>query len=184
MKFINHPSSLKGLLLVFGLFFLSLGSLSAAEAPIHIEADRMTSTERTNSVVFTGEVDAKQADVRIRCDEMTVYYTPPDKSDDAENEENSVSRQVEKLVCTDNVEITRGEWLGTARKMTYLSQERQVILTDNAKAWQNQNMVSGDKIIYYLDEGRSEVIGDTSTTVDGKTDGKKKPSRVNMTIRQ
>mgnify|MGYP002267041372 CR=1 FL=1 len=69
--------------------------------------------------------------------------------------------------------------------MTYLSKERQVILTDNAKAWQNQNMVSGDKIIYYLDEGRSEVMGSRpSTTIgDSKTDDKK-PSRVNMTIRQ
>ncbi len=185
MKFINRPASLCGILTLLGLFFLGLVNISAGDAPIHIEADRMTSTERTNSVVFTGAVDAKQADVRIRCEEMTVYYTPPGKTDGAETEKNSVSRQVEKLVCTDNVEITRGEWLGTAKKMTYLSKERQVILTDNAKAWQNQNMVSGDKIIYYLDEGRSEVIGDTSATVDSKTaTDKKKPSRVNMTIRQ
>lgn len=185
MKFIHHPVFLCPLLALLGLFFFGLSSATAVDAPIHIEADRMSSTERTNSVVFTGDVDAKQADVRIRCEEMTVYYTPPDKTTDAGAEKSSVSRQVEKLVCTDNVEITRGEWLGTARKMTYLSQDRQVILTDNAKAWQNQNMVSGDKIVYYLDEGRSEVIGDTSATVGGKTKpGDKKPSRVNMTIRQ
>ncbi len=92
---------------------------------------------------------------------------------------------MEKLICIGNVEITRGEWLGTSKKMTYLSKERQVILTDNAKAWQNQNMVSGDKIIYYLDEGRSEVIGDSSVTAAGdQKTGEKKPSRVNMTIRQ
>ena len=76
-------------------------------------------------------------------------------------------------------------FLGTSKKMVYLSQEQQVILTDNAKAWQNQSMVSGDKIIYYLDEGRSEVIGNSSATTEGsKETGDKKPSRVNMTIRQ
>ena len=46
----------------------------AAEAPIHIESNRMTSTEKSNSVVFSGDVDAKQGDVRIRADEMTVFY--------------------------------------------------------------------------------------------------------------
>jgi lipopolysaccharide export system protein LptA len=145
----------------------------------------MHSTEKSNSVVFTGEVDATQGDVRIRSDEMTVYYTQGGKGQKGSQEEKTASQQVEKLVCIGNVEITRGEWLGTSKKMTYLSKERQVILTGDAKAWQNQNMVSGDKIIYYLDDGRSEVSGDkTAATVDDTKTGEKKPSRVNMTILQ
>ncbi len=185
MKLINRPSVISSIFYILALFFFGPVISYASNAPIHIEADSMTSTERTNSVVFIGEVDARQADVRIRSDEMTVYYTPQDQAKKTATGGESVSQQVEKLVCVGNVEITRGEWLGTAKKMTYLSKERQVILTDDAKAWQNQNMVSGDKIIYYLDEGRSEVIGDTSTTVGGKTSpSEKKPSRVNMTIRQ
>ena len=47
---------------------------AAAETPIHIESNTMTSIEKSNSVVFTGDVDAKQGDVRIRSDEMTVFY--------------------------------------------------------------------------------------------------------------
>jgi len=155
----------------------------ADDAPIHIEADKMTSTEKTNSVVFTGEVDAKQGDVRIRTDKMTVYYTAKDSKGSKAQKEKKATQQVEKLICVGNVEITRGEWLGTSKQMIYLSKERQVILTDNAKAWQGQNMVSGDKIIYYLDEGRSEVVGKSSTTV-GSSAGSKKKSRVNMTILQ
>jgi lipopolysaccharide export system protein LptA len=182
MKFINRSSIIFSSCFVFSLFFINPLFVCSADAPIHIEADSMTSTEQTNSVVFVGDVDAKQGDVRIRSDEMTVYYTPEDKDPNAEKK---TSQKVEKLICIGNVEITRGEWLGTAKKMTYLSKERQVILTDNAKAWQNQNMVSGDKIIYYLDEGRSEVSGDSSATATGDTKaGEKKPSRVNMTIRQ
>ncbi len=188
MNFINRSSIIFSIYFVFHLLFIGSASAYAESAPINIEANRMTSTERTNSVVFTGEVDAKQGDVRIRCDEMTVYYTQENKTEQTENKdknaEKPASQQVEKLVCTGNVEITRGEWLGTSKKMTYLSKERQVILTDNAKAWQNQNVVSGDKIIYYLDEGRSEVIGDASATTAGTKTGDKKPTRVNMTIRQ
>jgi len=166
--------------LVFCLILSTSWSARAVDAPIHISADRMTSTEKTNQVVFSGAVDARQADVRIRTDEMTVYYTPADKNSGTPGQTKSATQQVEKMICIGNVEITRGEWLGTSQKMTYLSKERQVILTDDAKAWQGRNMVSGDKIIYYLDEQRSEVVGDTSTTLpDGK-----KPSRVNMTILQ
>lgn len=171
-----------------------LGSVRAAEAPIHIEANRMTSTEKSNSVVFTGDVDAKQGDVRIRSDEMTVFYHDIESSDGkgqekdkkkaAQPTEKKTTQQVEKLICIGNVEVTRGEWLGTGKKMVYLSKERQVILTDNAKAWQGQNMVSGDKIIYYLDEGRSEVVGGSKATTAGSKDSEKKPSRVNMTILQ
>jgi lipopolysaccharide export system protein LptA len=176
MKSSTSPSLI--LIIHLALCFVFIGPLAAFadDAPIHIEANRMTSTEKTNSVVFIGEVDAKQGDVRIRSDEMTVYYTEEDKN----KKDQDSSQQVEKIICVGNVEVTRGEWLGTAKRMTYLSKERQVILTENAKAWQNQNMVSGEKIIYYLDEGRSEVMGGKPAM----TVGDKKPSRVNMTIRQ
>lgn len=184
MKYNESKAILLGVSLLAGLLFSGPEPLrGASEAPIHIEANKMTSTEKTNSVLFSGDVDAKQGDVRIRSDEMTVFYTP-EADKDKKADQKKTTQQVEKLICVGNVELTRGQWLGTSKKMVYLSKERQVILTDNAKAWQGQNMVSGDKIIYYLDEGRSEVIGDKASTAGGESDGKKKPSRVNMTIMQ
>ena len=156
-------------------------AIARAESPIYVEADQMSSTEKTNSVLFTGDVDAKQGDLRIRSDKMTVYYTEPDESEGEEKK--STSQQVEKLICEGNVEITRDDWLGTADTMTYLSEQRQVILSGNAKAWQDQNMVGGEKIVYYMDEGRSEVVGGTSVTVGGEQKEKKK-SRVKMRILQ
>lgn len=192
MKSYDRSLLLSILSLIFCTVAGGVMDVLAADAPIHIEASRMTSTEKSNSVVFTGDVDAKQGDVRIRSDEMTVFYNAlesptkqKDKKKPTQPAEKKSTQQVEKLICIGNVEVTRGEWLGTAKKMLYLSKERQVILTDNAKAWQGQNMVSGEKIIYYLDEGRSEVIGGSKATTAGETDGgKKKPSRVNMTILQ
>jgi len=123
--------------------------------PIHIEADRMISQEQDNSVVFIGNVDARQGGITIRADEMTVYYTQSDKK----NGESSAS-QVSKLVCKKNVEITQDDWLGTGNRMDYLAKERKVILSGDAKAWQGQNMVSGKTIIYYLDDKRSIVEQD------------------------
>jgi lipopolysaccharide export system protein LptA len=163
--------------------FLVINPLWAAEEPpIQIEANHMLSVEKTNSVQFSGDVDAKQGDVKIRCDDMTVYYTQAEKlTGKGENK----SQQVEKLFCDGNVEVTKGEWLGTSKKMLYIKKVRQVILTGKAKAWQGQNVVNGEKIIYYLDEGRSEVVGVHPEAAAGKTStDKNKPSRVNMTILQ
>lgn len=192
VRCVSLPASIVAIIL---WLLAPLGSVRAAEAPIHIEANKMTSTEKSNSVIFSGDVDAKQGDVRIRSDEMTVFYNEldsgskskdkdKDKKKAAQPTEKKATQQVDKLICIGNVEVTRGEWLGTGKKMVYLSKERQVILTDNAKAWQGQNMVSGDKIIYYLDEGRSEVVGGSKATTAGSKDSEKKPSRVNMTILQ
>ena len=176
----------------------------ANDAPIHVEADHMTSTEKSSSVLFKGNVDAKQDDVRIRTDEMTVFYTPAGQNQKsagskppagkaaaakapADTGKDGSKQQIEKMICVGNVEISRGEWLGTSKKMTYFAKERQVHLVGNAKAWQGQNMVSGDKIVYYLDEGRSEVVADplVGTAPKGPVKpGESKPGRVNMTIIQ
>jgi len=123
--------------------------------PIHIEADRMISQEQKNSVIFIGNVDARQGNITIRSDEMTVYYTQ-NKSGKKKNS----SSQVKKLICKKNVEITQDDWLGTGNRMDYFAKDRKVILSGNAKAWQGQNMVSGKTIIYYLDDKRSIVEQD------------------------
>ncbi len=160
------------------LFFSSFSE--ATEYPITISADRMAAAENSHFVTFSGNVDVKQGDVRIRSDEMVVYYSP-EKNMPKQQKDVQQKQQVEKMVCTGNVEITRGEWLGTSDQMEYLEARRQIILSGNAKAWQGQNMVSGNKIVHYLDEGRSEVIAGKSSVDES---GKKQGGRVQMTILQ
>jgi len=163
--FIRHFAS--ALLLLFPLALPS-PSWSVEKAPINIEADRMVSLEQKNSVLFSGNVLATQADVRIRSQEMTVFYSEKKKGDG--------NQDVEKVHCTGSVEITKGDWLGTGKAMDYLASQRKVILTGNAKAWQGKNQVSGETIVYYLDEGRSEVVPGKVGT-EGQPGG-----RVNATL--
>ena len=169
-------------LAIAAISLLVSGSLYASESPIYIEADQMSSTEKNSAVVFTGNVDAQQDTLRIRSDEMTVYYS--EKKKDAAADASKAKQQIEKLICTGNVELTNEDWLGTSEKMVYLAEKEQIILNGNAKAWQGQNMVSGEKIIYYMKEGRSEVVGGTSVTVGGTEEKQEEKKRVKMTILQ
>ena len=150
------------------------------EPPIVVEADQMSSTEESNTVLFLGNVDAKQGDLRILSDEMTVYYHEEATAD----KEASTEQKIDKLVCVGNVELSSAEWLGTSDQMIYYSGNRKVLLVGNAKAWQGENMISGEKIVYYIDEGRSEVVGGTTIVAGEGEEKKEKKSRVKMTIMQ
>jgi lipopolysaccharide export system protein LptA len=160
------PLSLLPFLLL--LLLLVSPAWSAEKAPINVEADRMVSLEQKNSVLFSGNVLATQADVKIRSKEMTVFYSDAAKGG---------GQEVKKLQCVGNVEVTKGDWLGTGETMDYLAPERKVILSGKAKAWQGKNQVTGETIVYYLDEGRSEVVPSKASATPGQ-----KAGRVNATI--
>ena len=136
-------------------------------APIQIEADRMESSQEESVVVFSGHVRANQNDLTINADAMTVHYTgtgvQPNSATDIPAE--GLSRQIDKITAKGNVEIVQGDWVATGDTMDFNSDKRIAILSGNAKAWQNQNMVSGEKIFLYLDEGKSVV---ERSTVEGE----------------
>lgn len=160
-----------------GLFAPPAEGLQKSSAPINIEADRMISQEKDNSVVFTGNVDARQGELIIRTDEMTVYYHQEGNGDGAGG-----SSRVRKLICMGNVQISQGDWLGTGNRMDYYADDRKVILSGDAKAWQGQNMVAGRTITYYLDEGRSIVEGPATADSSSRKEGEGKPGRVKAVI--
>ncbi len=171
MYYIHGNKILHAVLLLAGLLLLpglSPGAADKKSAPINIEADQMISRAKTNSVIFQGNVDARQGELLIRTDRMTVYYSPEETGSPGPGPGGG---DVEKLICTGNVQISQGDWLGTGKRMDYFAKERKVVLTGNARAWQGQNMVSGKTITYYLDEGRSIVEGPASA--NGRKSGKK-----------
>ena len=148
-----HRTLLVAVALLPGIASAAAPAVGDSSEPINIEANRMISQENDNSVVFIGNVDAKQGNLNIRSDEMTVFYTEAP----AAGKGKQASSQMEKLICKNNVKIVQGDWLGTGDRMDYFAKERKVVLSGNAKAWQGPNMVSGKTIVYYLNDKRSIV---------------------------
>ncbi len=168
------------LFLVLTVSLLSATASFAAETPITVEADRMASTKQSNAVTFTGDVDVRQGEFRIRADEMTVYYSPKKRDDNEEK----IRQQVEKMVTEGNVEITQGTWIGTAEKAIYLAGKKQIHLIGEATASEGPNIVRGEEIVYYIDEQRSEILGGRPQVTIGEETPPKKKGRVSMTILQ
>ena len=126
--------------------------------PIQIEADRMETSQEEGIVLFSGNVQARQGSLNINADEMTVLYTKAGPTPDTSAETAAdLTQKIDKITAKGNVKIVQGDWVAAGDSMEFNADDRIVILAGNAKAWQDQNMVTGEKIVLYLDKGKSVV---------------------------
>jgi lipopolysaccharide export system protein LptA len=106
-------------------------------------------------VIFTGNVVARQNNSVQYADRMEVYLD--EKSD-----------RILRTVSTGNVRIVTGDCrTGTARRAEYHDLEQRVVLSGNARVWQDDNVVSGDSITIYLAQDRTVVQGGKQERVKG-----------------
>jgi lipopolysaccharide export system protein LptA len=150
---------------IFYIFSLALPAWcqEPKTTPIEIEADRMETSQEDSAVYFSGNVQASQGNLIIHADEMTVLYSKTGPGQGGTGEPGKeLTQNIEQIKATGNVKIVQKEWVATGETMDFNAEQRIIILAGNATAWQNKNMVSGEKIILYLDEGKSVV--EKSTT--------------------
>jgi len=119
----------------------------AAGQPVTVDSNKMERFGKEGLVIFTGNVVARQNNSVQYADRMEVYLD--EKGD-----------RILRTVSTGNVRIiTRDCRTGTARRAEYHDLEQRVVLTGNARVWQDDNVVSGDTITIYISQDRSVVEG-------------------------
>lgn len=139
------------------LFVILLVSLAQAGStirrdrssqPITIKSNELSADNKGKTALFSGKVVAKQGDVTIYSDKLTVNYA--DKKND-----------VEKIEADGNVRIIQENKIATAVHAVYDSKLGRITLTGNPRVTEGAtNTITGSIITYYLDEERSEVRSD------------------------
>ena len=115
--------------------------------PVTVDADRMERYGKESLVVFSGNVMVRQNNSVQYADRMEVYLD--EKGD-----------RILRTVSTGTVKIiTRDCRTGTARRAEYHELEQRVVLSGNARVWQDDNVVSGDTITIFLAQDKSIVQG-------------------------
>jgi lipopolysaccharide export system protein LptA len=140
--------------------------------PVTVDADKMERFGKEGLVVFTGNVAARQNNSVQYADRMEVYL---DERGD----------RILRTVSTGSVRIiTRDCRTGTARRAEYYDLDQRVVLLGNARVWQDDNVVSGESITFFLAQDRSVVQGGKQERVkavfyprDEKKDGQATPAR-------
>jgi lipopolysaccharide export system protein LptA len=121
------------------------GTGPRSNAPIVIDADRMEAFKKEGLVVFTGNVVAKQDTSVQTADRMEVYLD--DKGE-----------RVLRIISTGNVKIVTEDCrTGTAKRAEYYDDDQKLLLIGDAKVWQEDNVVTGERVVMYLADDRSEV---------------------------
>jgi lipopolysaccharide export system protein LptA len=112
--------------------------------PITIKSNEMAADNKGKTAIFTGKVVAKQGDITIYADRLTINYS--DKKND-----------VEKIEADGNVRIVQENRIGTASHAVYQSTQGRITLTGDPKITQGTDTMSGNTITYFIDDDRSEV---------------------------
>lgn len=113
------------------------------KGPIVITASTLSADANSNTAVFEGSVVAQTEDLTLESDKMTVYYT----SEGA----------VEKIDAEGNIKLTKEDRVLTSSRATYIANEAKITFTGEPKAVEGPNIITGSKIIYFIDQNRSIV---------------------------
>lgn len=120
--------------------------------PITIKSNEMSADNKGKTAVFSGKVVAKQGDLTIYADKITINYG---------NEKGDV----EKIEADGDVRIVHENRRGTASHAVYDSRQGRITLTGNPKVMQGADTITGKTIIYLIDEEKSVVTERVEVTI-------------------
>jgi lipopolysaccharide export system protein LptA len=117
-----------------------------SRAPIDIVSDTVEGNQKENTVSFKGNVIAKQEDITIQTDLMTVFYDP-------------ATKKVKEIIATGNVRVVQLDRRATSKRATFYQNENRVVLDGDVVIREGDNVLRGERVTYYIDEERSVVEG-------------------------
>lgn len=124
----------------------------AQEVKILITADQVEFDPHNERATYTGQVMVKQENTFLYADRIEVHFIAKGKG-------------IELIKAFGNIRITQEDRTITAQEGVYYHQDRKVILTGNPITRQGENCISGDKIVYFWDEGKAMVEGNVKATI-------------------
>ena len=121
--------------------------------PITISADRLEVDRKAHTATYAGNVVARDSTLTILADRMEFTF-------------DEAMQQVQRVRATGHVRIAeQGGREATADAATYFAREEKMLLEGNARAWQEENVVTGTTMTLYLREDRHVVEGEGDARV-------------------
>jgi lipopolysaccharide export system protein LptA len=114
--------------------------------PIEVSADRLNADNTRDSVMFEGNVVAKQGDVTMYANRLSAQY-------------DSRTNAIERIEAEGNVRFLQGDREARAPRATFYNLEQRVVLSGGATLKQGENTLQGDAVTIYLRENRAVVTG-------------------------
>ena len=127
--------------------------LTSSRAPIDITSDTVEANQKQNTLTFKGNVIAKQEDITLYANTLVIYY-------------DQETKKLKQIIATGNVKVVQLERRATSKKATFHQDDNKVVLDGEAVVREGENVIRGERIIYYVDEERSVVEGGKGSRVN------------------
>jgi len=131
---------------------------STPSDPLRITSEQLEADKKKGTIIFSGNVVARQADGTIMSDYLVVTYGSDDKLD--------------HVVATGDVRINKKDTVGTCQKATYYPEEKKVVMEGAPRIWKKGDMIMGDLITIFMDNDKTLVEGAKATIYQEKAQGK------------
>jgi lipopolysaccharide export system protein LptA len=100
-------------------------------------------------ILFKGNVMARQKDMVIYADSLEAVIIEDGKG-------------IEKVTADGRVKIQQGVRVASCQKAVFYNLDKRVVLTGDPKVWEGDNIVSGEEIIFDIEQNRVDVKGGAS----------------------
>lgn len=155
--------------IVLAIMWLLFSGLSQGQtatpkdAPVHIVSDKLEAYQQQQKVIFIGNVVAKQGELTIRGDRMTIFYL--ERENPQPNEE-GLAGKVDRIEVDGGVHISQKNIVATGEHVVYFNEENKIILTGNPRVERGKDSIQGEKITLFLDTEKSVVEGGPTQPVE------------------
>ena len=136
------------------------GGKQQREQPIEINADSLEVQQDKQVAIFTGNVDAVQGDVRLKADQLKVWYRQekgekPAAAAGAATPAGAIVRidAIGRVFVSSPTQTAQGD-VGV-----YDVDSRVITLTGKVVVTQEQNVVRGDRLVMDLNSGQAKMDG-------------------------
>ena len=136
------------------VFVLAADPVNPVDEQVRVSAQRLEADEKEQTVVFSGKVQARKANMTIYADKMTLLFNKDNRE------------EIDRVEIDGRLRIVQEDRIATADHGVFYNSEGRILLSGNAEVHQGNNRIVGDEIEYYLDESRSVVKSQPDSRVN------------------
>ncbi len=154
-------------LLAIMFWILAVGAYAAvgdmfsgagSRQPIEIEAQALEVLQQEKKAIFSGQVRAKQGNVNLKADKMTVFYS--DKTEKSAGANNAIT----KIEVAGNVLLSTPQESASGSYGVYDTVRNLIVLEGNVVLTKDRNILKGNRLDFDIDKGHSKLDGGVSAT--------------------
>jgi lipopolysaccharide export system protein LptA len=125
------------------------------KSPIEINADALEVFQEENKAIFTGHVVVIQGTVRLKSEKMTVHY----RQQEEKKGQDMGAGAIRRIDVEGNVFLSTPEETASGTSGVYDVEHQQIVLNNNVVLTRGKNTLKGDRLVYDLASGKSNITG-------------------------